>query len=181
MRHRQPVPILWLMTDERSDATLLAAIARLPRGSGIIFRHYATSDAERRLRFAAVRAMARRRGLVLLLAGSPREAIGWRADGWHGRRPGRPSGRLRLHTAPAHDGRELVAAARAGADLVFLSPIFSTRSHPGGRVLGTVRFGLLAGKTCVPVCALGGLTPERYRRLAPLGAKGWAAIDAWNG
>ena len=35
-----PLPDLWLVSDARNDAVLEAALARLPRGSGFIFRHY---------------------------------------------------------------------------------------------------------------------------------------------
>ncbi|RYD48780.1 MAG: thiamine phosphate synthase, partial [Sphingomonadales bacterium] len=41
MRCRHPlIPKLWLMTDERMGDDLWDALKRLPRGSGVIFRHY---------------------------------------------------------------------------------------------------------------------------------------------
>ena len=180
MRPRQPLPRLWLMTDERQGEALWRALVRLPRGGGVIFRHHRTPPDERRALFAAVRAIARRRGLVLLLAGPPSHAIAWHADGAHGRSPHRNSPRLLLRTAPAHDAREL-AAGGGSADLVLLSPAFATRSHPGARTLGPVRFGLLAKRSARPVIALGGMDASRARRLTALGAYGWAAIDAWGG
>lgn len=174
MRRRHPLPRLWLMTDERmGDEGLWHALARLPRGSALIFRHYRTRD--RRALFERVRAVARRRGLVLLLAGSPREAAGWRADGAHGRSPHRWAPRPLVRTAPAHDAREL---GRARAHAIFLSPVFATRSHPDARPLGPLRFGMLARTARVPVVALGGMDARRFRRLADLGAHGWAAIDS---
>jgi thiamine-phosphate pyrophosphorylase len=179
MPARQPVPTLWLMTDERADTGLEDALARLPRGAGIVFRHHATERAARRARFEAVRRIARARGLLLILAGNPRDAIGWRADGWHGRGRLRFPGHL-LRTAPAHDSRELAAAHRAGADIAFLSPVFPTRSHPGARTLGPIGFGRIAQGSGMRVIALGGLSARRSRRLTPLGASGWAAIDAWG-
>jgi len=174
MRYRQPLPRLWLMTDERISEHLWAALARLPRGSGVIFRHYGTPDP--RALFEKVRAMARRRGLVLLLAGTPREAAGWRADGAHGTSPHRRAPRPLLRTVPAHNARELV---RACAHAVLVSPVFPTRSHPGAHGLGPVRFGLLARHSRVPSIALGGMDAARFGRLAPLGAYGWAGIDAF--
>jgi len=174
MQRRQPLPRLWLMTDERQGEALWDAIARVPAGSGIVFRHYSLPSPERRRLFEEVRRVARRRRLMLVLAGPPRLARAWRADGMHGRRPGR----ARLRTAPAHDVREVRAAERAGAQLLFLSPAFSTRSHPGARPLGPIRFRLLARFARVPVAALGGMDRERARRL---GVERWAAIDAWTG
>ncbi|TFI59549.1 thiamine phosphate synthase [Sphingomonas parva] len=167
MPRRQPLPRLWLMTDERLGERLWAALERLPRGAGVVFRYYSTPPRERRTLFAEVRRVARRRGLMLIVAG-PRRLAG---DGVHNRQ-GRG-----LRTASAHDLRELRAAERAGAGLVFLSPVFPTRSHPGARPLGRARFGLIAGQARVPVVALGGVDARNARTLP--GAYGWAAIDAW--
>lgn len=174
---QRPPPRLWLMTDERvADAALLGAAARLPRGSGIVFRHYSLSAPARRALFEKVRAIARRRGVVLLLAGPERQAVAWRADGFHGR-AGRRHRHL-LRSVSAHGMAEIRRAERAGAHLLFLSPLFPTRSHPGGRTLGRVRFGLLARQAHVPVIALGGMTAARAEPLRGLRAHGWAAIDA---
>jgi len=180
MRRRQPLPRLWLMTDERQGGRLWDALARLPRGAGVVFRHYRLAPAERRRLYERVRAVARARSLVLVLAGPPCAAIAWRADGAHGHSPHRTAPRALLRTAPAHNVRDLVAGRRRGAVLLFLSPVFPTRSHPGAAVLGPVRFGGLANRAGGAIIALGGMTPSRGRRLAALGAHGWAAIDAWD-
>ena len=175
MRSRQPLPDTWLMTDERLGGGLLDAVGRLPPGAGIVFRHYSLAAAERRTLFDRVRAAAAARGLLLLLAGPAAEARAWGADGSHGRGPG-----MGLRSAPAHDLKEIRAAEAAGAGLVFLSPVFATRSHPGARPLGRLRFGLLARATVLPVIALGGMDAARGQTLRALGAYGWAGIDAWR-
>ena len=181
-RHRKNMPSIWLMTDERvAPAALLASAARLPRGrAGIVFRHYRTAPAERRALFDGMAAIARRRRLVLLLAGSARQAGAWGADGWHGRGVG---GGVRplLHSMAVHDVRELKAAERGRADLVFLSPLFATRSHPGGRVLGRCRFAALAHGAQMPVMALGGVQGRHRLMLRGIGALGWGAIDGLMG
>ena len=173
MHRRQHLPRRWLMTDERLGERLFDAIGRLPNGSGIVFRHYSLPEAERRRLFDEVRHAANSGGLLLLLAGSSLEARSWGADGSHGR--GRGFG---LRTAPVHGPGEIRAAERAGADLIFLSPVFATRSHPDARPLGPARFTLLARTTLLPAIALGGMDEERARRLR--GAYGWAGIDAWD-
>jgi thiamine-phosphate pyrophosphorylase len=170
MHPRQPLPRLWLMTDERQGEALWDALTRLPRGAGVVFRHYGLDPAARRALFRKVRAIARRRRLLLMAAGVPMRG----ADGVHGRRgPG-------LVSFPAHNLRELRAAEAAGAHLVFLSPAFPTRSHPGARTLGAVRFGLIVRQARIPVIALGGMDARKGRRLGRLGAYGWGAIDAWS-
>ena len=177
MPSRQPLPRLWLMTDERQGDGLLAAVGRLPpHRAGIVFRHYSLTPAARRARFAQVRRIARRKRLLLLLAGPDSTARAWGADGSHGRGQGRG-----LRSAPAHDLREIRAAERVGAALLFLSPVHATRSHPGARALGPAGFARLARQTRLPVIALGGIDAGKARDIGRLGAHGWAAIDAWAG
>ena len=174
MPARQSLPRSWLVTDERQGDELLPAVERLPFGSGILFRHYSLAEAERRALFLAIRAVARRRGHLLLLAGSPTLARIWGADGWHGR--GRGGG---LHSASVHDLAEMRAAERTGATILFVSPVYPTRSHPGSPTLGESGFARLARRTELPVIALGGMNGDRARRLMAFGAYGWAAVDAW--
>ena len=172
MDRRHPLPRLWLMTDERQRDGLFAALERLPEGGGIIFRHYSLPEAERRALFERVGSASAGRHL-LLLAGPAGQASAWGADGSHGRGPGEG-----LRTAPAHDLAEIRAAEEAGAALVFLSPVFATRSHPDAPVLGPAKFEALARQTDLPVIALGGMDRERFAGLG--GAYGWAGIDAWT-
>ena len=169
MRRRQPVPRLWLMTDERLGDRLWAALAQLPRGSGVVFRHYSLSPKDRRSLFARVLAVARRRRLVVVRAGR------LPLRGEMGVHNGRGRG---LRTASVHSRAELAAAR--DADVVFVSPVFATRSHPGVPSLGTVRLGLLVRRARVPVVALGGVDAARFRRLRGLPLHGWAGIDAWG-
>lgn len=181
-KSRGRIPGIWLMTDERmTPGDLLRAVARLPRGSAVVLRHYGLAPADRQALFVRVGRIARRRGLRLLLAGDAALARAWRADGHHG--PGcRPVGtvpaRARwLHSAPVHDVRQLRAAVRAGVDAVLVSPLFVTRSHPGAEPLGSARFAALARLSPVPVIALGGVKPRHAGLIRRLGAVGFAAID----
>ena len=173
-RRHPPVPQLWLMTDERMGDRLWLALERIPAGSGVIFRHYGLPLAERRALFARVAGVARRRRLVLLRAGTAR--LGRAEAGTHGTNR-RTHG---LFTRPAHSRREVISAIRAGADAVFVSPVFATRSHPGTRALGRTRFGLLTRGLDAPVIALGGMNAQRAAGLWQIGVYGWAAIDAWS-
>ncbi len=81
---------------------------------------------------------------------------------------------------PAHDRAEALAGQRAGAALLFVSPLYPTASHPGTPALGPRKARRIAAGLNLPVIALGGMTPRRYRRLRMAGFAGWAAIDAWR-
>lgn len=173
MRRRHPVhclwvPRLWLFTDERMGEELWRAVRRLPRGGGIVFRHYSCGVEERRRLFARLLRIARARGLVLVRAG----AVPMRGEmGVHG---GRGAG---LVTWAVHDRREAAVAVRAGADVAFVSPLFATRSHPGAPVLGARGGAVLARTLPMARIALGGMDARRFRTLR--GFDGWAAIDGW--
>ena len=170
----QTLPNLWLVSDQRNDAVLDAALRRLPRGSGFVFRHYHLGEAARANRFRDLRALARAMGHVAIVSGPQEQAAAWQADGVYGpaKRLGSPGGLLRL--ASAHDGDELQAAIAAGADGVFLSPVFPTASHPGAPTLGPMGFHMLAQQSAIPVIALGGMNAQRAEEL---GWPRWAAID----
>lgn len=168
MARLKPLPQLWLISDARNDAALEHALARLPRGSGFIFRHYHLAPTARRARFAELARLARARGHVTALSGSRRQAQAWHADLAYG-----PRGDL----VPVHCLRELARAHGAGgAAAVLISPVFATRSHPGAQSLGPLRFRLLAARAQVPVIALGGMNRRTARRL---NWTRWAAIDAF--
>ena len=174
MDARHHLPALWLISDERNDAVLEDALARLPRGSGLVYRHYHLPPEARLARFEELARVTRQRKHTVILADSAQTATEWGADGIYGapRALGRRDGLLRLATA--HNLREIGDANRAGADAVFLSPVFATRSHPAAKTLGPLRFRLLSGLSRAPVIALGGMTQRRAERLEwPL----WAAID----
>lgn len=162
------------MTDERFGDRLLPSIAALPRGSGIIFRHYSLDADVRRTLFEAVRRIAASKRHMLIIAGDTSIARARHTHGYHGRRQAKG-----FHTAPGHSVREGIAAQRTGANLLFVSPVFATRSHAGERPLGRVRFGLLIRGVKTPVIALGGMTALRARGLAAMKIYGWAAIDAF--
>jgi thiamine-phosphate pyrophosphorylase len=169
-------PKIWVVSDRRNDAALELILRRLPRGSGLIYRHYHLAPAERRARFVILAALARRHGHLVALAGAPREARRWRADASYGAPARGPGPRL----VTAHSLREIARARGAGGAegaAIVLSPVFTTRSHPGARPLGPLRFRLLARRSGLPVIALGGMTASRARRV---GAARWAAIDGLN-
>lgn len=170
------LPLVWLLSDARNDAGLVAALATLPRGSGFVFRHYHLTAEARRERFAQLAWIARDHGHTVVLSANPAIVRDWGADGIYGSGALDPApGTLRLATA--HDAAELQTAIAAKADGVFLSPVFATRSHPDTATLGALGFGVLAQQSPVPVIALGGMTAERARMID---WPRWGAIDGIN-
>lgn len=179
-RTARGLPGLLLMTDARRLPDPLVAVAHLPRGSGVILRHY--GDPAREALACKLARLCARRGLVLLVAGDGALAARIGARGLH-----LPEARAReirrfrrarptwLITVAAHSWPALRAAA--GADAALLSPVFATRSHPGARPLGVLRFAALARRSPVPAYALGGIGAANLRRLKGSCLAGAAAIS----
>ena len=174
------LPALVLMTDDVRLADPLPAACALPPGSAVILRHYRAPERASLARSLA--AIARRRGLVLLVGEDPALARRVGAHGVHlpERAVGR-AGAVRWHrdwliTAAAHSHTALRAAAAAGADAVVLAPVFATASHPGARALGPHRFAALSRNCPIPVYALGGIDRAHARLLPGTGAVGIAGI-----
>jgi thiamine-phosphate pyrophosphorylase len=176
------MPRLWLFTDQRRLPDPRAAVAALPRArAGVVLRH--DVDAARAALGRDLARICRARRLVLVVAGDLRLAASLGA-GVHlrgGRWPGplRPRGMV---TSSAHGVAEMRRAARAGAQLVFLSPAFPTTSHPGAPGLGPLRWGLMARRlpliTKARLAALGGVDGGSIRRLPSGRCQAVGAITA---
>ncbi|MGE3248702.1 MAG: thiamine phosphate synthase [Hyphomonadaceae bacterium] len=172
-------PLLFLIDRERTPDPLGAA-ARLPRGAGVIYRHFGAAD-----RLAAGRALARlcrRRGLTLLIGGDAALARALAADGVH--LPERLVALARslpthwLVTAAAHSRGALARAKAAGVDAALLSLIFPSNSPSAARALGPLKAGRLAKAAGLPVYALGGVNARTGARLIGRGFAGVAAVEA---
>lgn len=183
---RSCAPALWLLSDDLRLKDPRAAIRALPPGAGFIFRHYAAPGREALGR--ALRQLCRSRRIVFLVAGDVRLAQRLRADGAH--LPQGLAHRIKaarnaranwLITASAHGAASLARASLAGADAVFLSPVFATASHPDAKNLGPAGFARLAHSARRPVIALGGVTEDTARLLRGSRACGIGAISALGG
>ena len=155
MTCRQTPPRQWLVADERLGDGLWRALRRLPRGSGVLVLYPELSKGERDRMLARLRRLASGRGLLIV-----DEAEG--------------------SAARVHDLRELRAAQLSVVRLVFLSPLFPTRSHPDWKPLSRMKAAAMARLSRVPVIALGGMNARRFRQIAGLGFSGWAGIDAYK-
>jgi thiamine-phosphate pyrophosphorylase len=81
-------------------------------------------------------------------------------------------------TSSAHGLAGLRRAARSGAKLAFLSPVYPTASHPGAPSLGPARWSRLAREAPLAVAALGGVDGVSVRRLPARLCRGVGGIAA---
>jgi len=177
---RPALPGLWLVTDPIRTPDPLAAASRLPRGAGVIYRHFGARDRFETAR--ALAALAQKRGLVLLIGADVPlarkvgaagvhlpERLAWRAQAIKGRQP------RWIVTAAAHKASAVTGAQHA--DAIFLAPVFPSRSPSASRPLGVLRAARLARPSRVPVIALGGVKARTAPQLLDHGFAGLAAID----
>ena len=175
---------LVFVTDPRRTPDPVGVAMGLPRGAAVIHRAFGEREAEAIA--GQLAAVARRRGLVLLIGADEGLAVRVRAHGLHlpeRMLPELPRLRQRhprwILTAAAHSPRALRRAEQAGADAVLLSSAFRSRSASRHTVWGAVRFARLAKSSRTPVIALGGVDGANAARLIGAGAAGLAALGAW--
>jgi thiamine-phosphate pyrophosphorylase len=173
------LPCAFFLTDPWRTPDPGSVVKRLPRGMGVIYRHFGAGD-----RLIVARRLAklcRSRGLILLIAADPRLAARVRAHGVHWPEMRLAGVRHRspgwIETASAHDARALARAARLGIDAAIVSPIFPSRSAGSGKPVGVRRFRAMARGALIPVYAMGGIGPVNAARVMTHAA-GWAAIDS---
>ena len=179
------MPRLLFFTDPARTPRADLVVARMPRGSGVVFRAFGAKEAAKQ--GAALARAARRRGVVFLVGADPRLAIALGAGGLHlPERMTTRAGDIRLLrrrflvTGAVHGLPAALRARRAGVDAVVLSSVFPSRSPSAGRAMGVLAFAALARKIRIPVFALGGITPGNARRLGHSGAIGLAAVEGFT-
>ena len=176
MSRRQPLPRLWLMTDERMGERLWEAIDRLEHGRrGIVFRHYGSPAEKRQMIAQRVAELCRKRKLTLAVARDVELARSLGAQLVHN--PDAEVANLPFSRA-VHSLAEAEAARAEGAALVFVSPVRPTRSHPDRKALGKTSAAKIAKAAGVPAIALGGMDWLAWMGMRDI-FHGWAGIDAW--
>jgi thiamine-phosphate pyrophosphorylase len=176
------LPSAIFMTDTQRTPDPVSIVSRLPKGFGVIFRHY---DAPNRHELAEELArLCRQRHITFLVAGDWALAKRVRADGVHlpdhavrNARGLRNKNPHFLVTSAAHSQRSLWRAVHAGVDTVLVSPVFPTPSHPKTKPIGLMRFTNICKVSPIPVYALGGIGANNTARLQNSGSVGIAGIS----
>lgn len=166
------------MTDDSRLPDPSEVIERLPAGSAVIARSQEPEKVQALVH--SLRAVCAFSRVRLLAATDPQSARLLHVDGIHlseasvrcavGAAVQFP--RNWIVTAAAHSAPAVRRAQRLGADLIFISPVFPTRSHPDTRTLGPIGYRRLAQLVPEQACPLGGVTPVTLRQLksAPVAA-----------
>lgn len=181
---------LYLVTDRRQcpEGALVERVEAAIEG-GVSMVQLREKDLDgrplRELAEALLR-VCRRRGVPLLVNDRVDVAVAAGADGVH--LPGDSFrvaeartllGERALIGVSTHAPEEVAEAAAEGADFAVFGPVFETPSKaPYGAAQGLERLGAAVRAACLPVLAIGGMTPERATAARRIGAAGAAVISA---
>jgi len=180
-----PVPPLLVISDRHQARRPLEEVAEAVFAGGcrwFSLREKDLSPEERRVLLAALVAMGRRCGAVVMAHEDVEAVVAVGAHGVHLPSGGSPeAARARLPGAlvgaSVHSAEEAAALLRAGADYVTVSPVFLTASKPGyGSALGLDGLAHIVARSPGPVVALGGITPENVALCLSTGVRGVAVM-----
>lgn len=91
----------------------------------------------------------------------------------------RPVSENKLLSVSTHNALEIAKALELGANMLLLSPVKPTSSHPDMEALGWQSFQSLIQNVPVPVYALGGMKASDIEAAKRYGAQGVAAISSF--
>lgn len=91
----------------------------------------------------------------------------------------RPIAKDKLLSISTHTEAEIAKALELNADVLLLSPVNETSSHPGEPALGWALFNQMIAQVPIPVYALGGVSEKDVVTAKVNGAQGVAAISAF--
>lgn len=181
-RSARRLPPVFVFTDPQRTPDPAGLASNIPRGWGLVYRHFGSADRGAVARDLA--RIARDRRFLLLISADPKLAEDVEADGVHwpeNRLPmTRRSDRRWIVSASAHSRRSINRAEHIGVDLIFLSKIFASRSSAPTPALGLLRFASVSSTARTPIWALGGINSTnigRVLKIRPHKIRGVAGID----
>jgi len=179
--------ILVTSTEDDLDTTLGIAGRALQGGvTGIVVRRPRETAREVFEMTRRLRAATRRFDCRLIVSDRIDVALAADADGVHLGARSLPTQAARRILRPGmllgrsvHSLDEAGQAEEAGADYLFLGPIFETHSHAGEPVLGIPPYQEAVLRARIPVFAIGGIDAGNVAQVAAAGGPGAAAITAF--
>ena len=91
----------------------------------------------------------------------------------------RPVASNKLLSVSCHSQDDMKQAKQLGADILLLSPVKETSSHPGVPDIGWKKFSKMLTEIEIPVYALGGMQAADLDDACNAGAQGIAAISSF--
>ena len=171
------LPNIWLFTDSIKTKNPIELAKKLPKKTGVVIRDYNSVNKEEIIN--EIVNIKNRRLLTLLIAGKHKRTKyidGIHMPVWLKTSNNR---RHKIISMSVHSAKDVRKSIDIKANIVFISPVFSTSSHMDKSCLGVIRLGLMAKLFKIPVIALGGINNTNITRLRNLPISGCAGIDVF--
>lgn len=161
-------PVFW-MTDPSRTPNIVHVCENLPKGWGVIFRHFGQTD--RHEHAAQIASVCKRRRLSLLIANDPMLAKHVGADGVHWPHAARTQAKywrkaFPLMTVSAHSATDVRCLRNDLYDAAMLSCVFPSNSPTAGKPLGALSFRMITKSAPLPCYGLGGINQTNAQSVA---------------
>ena len=152
----------------------------LNKNIGIIFRNYTNEDYKNKI--LKIKKFCKLNNRKFYLANNIKMAVNLNLDGVY-----IPAFNKNLCTkkynfrknflilGSAHNIFEIKEKEKQGVKILFLSPLFKTKTYKRG--LGLIRFNILSRLSKVKVIALGGINKKNFNKLKITNAQGFSGIS----
>ncbi len=173
------MPGLFVLTDPVRTPDCVFLADQLPRGCGLIYRHFGAPD--RKAVAVRLKHIARRKRLTLLIGNDPALARSIEADGVHWPEAAVHKARywrkyFPIMTGAAHSRAAIQYGKSVGLDALLLSSVFPSKSPSAPpSTIGASRFRDQARCAGIPLYGLGGVKAQNAGRIA--GVAGLASIE----
>lgn len=172
------LPSVWVLTDPHRMPDPEFIANRLPRGWGMIYRHFGAPDRSDVAR--SLLRICRKRGCTLTIGNDPGLAKAVRADGvhwpeWRAREARKWRGAFDIMTSACHSRLAIKRLNELPIDGILCSVVFPSRSPSAGKPMGAISFRALTRRSLLPLYALGGVNSSTAGRVA--GMAGLAMVD----
>ena len=169
------LPAGWYVTDPARTPAIKETVGNLPRGIGVIFRHF--GDAVQLSIARDLAGICREQGRPLLVSADPDLANAIGADGVHwpaklARRATRAAG---LASMSVHNVQELRLSRILGMDAILVSTVFPSDSPSARAAIGLERLARVRQSQGPTIYGLGGIDSSNCERTAKIA--GFAAVS----
>jgi len=184
-KYSKNLPKMFFFTDRKRFDNIFRIVQNLPKNSAVIIREYDLSGAQR-LDFALkISDIAKKKSLKVWVGKDWKLANKIKADGvhlsdqegfgWIGN-----SSKNLLVSCACHSEKSVRKAQKYGSDLIFYSPIFTTKSHPKQQPIGSLKLRNLTSKISTPIYALGGVSENNVQTLVNSNIVGIGGISVFD-
>lgn len=180
-------------TDRKRCKDLTTIIKKLPKNSAVIFREYDLDDKNREKLAREILTICKEKNHKILIGKNLDLARKLHADGVHfsdndilpsevflHKKNNLQIGSKFIFSFACHNFLSVVKSHRLPVDLIFISPIFATKSHEATPALGLQTLSKIVRFSKKPVFALGGINKKNLPIVKKLGAVGFGGIEIFR-